>query len=173
MPIRLYDLDPDTVALAAFEQLLAQVTRITAALGSRQPDVPAPQKSHVYRQVSELARWAIEGKPPRTTRVAERAADLAQLCGVRITGEPALPLELVLQGAVARTKLEAGEPLDANEISILIGFDRDSVIGLAARVPGGYRLETALRKPWRFKSTSALRTWIDEKSGGRLLRQSA
>lgn len=162
--MRLRELESDAVARDAAVALSQRAATLLAALGAATPPMPEVSRAPVYREVRALAEYAISERGPMGSRpIADRVEEIARLYDARTIGEPANELEMVLQGALARDKLERGEELAATELAILVGYDRDAVLNLAASVPGAYR-SSLPRKPWRFKVTRGLRTWLAERT---------
>ena len=166
--MRLRELEPDGVARDAALCVIQRLVVMCSALGAAPPPTAELTTMPLYRRVRELAAYAIESKPLAGTRsVEDRVKDVADVLDreaeALTRGEPATALEAVLQGAVARDKLDRGEELAATELALLVGYDRDAVLALAKAIPGGKRADKLPGKPWRFRASKALRAWLDER----------
>jgi hypothetical protein len=167
--LRLHTLDPEEVAREAALGVMRRMHVLCHALGMAPPTPHVAEATPFYRQVLQLAMYAVREKPVTGQRpVAERVRDVAETLGEDVTrltqGEPDSALEAVLQSAIARDKLDHGKALVASELALLAGYDRDSILGLAERVPGAHRAVALPRAPWRFRAGSALRAWIAERA---------
>lgn len=179
MPEALRDIDPHMVALGVWRALhgdvlqkLALLSRADAAAFQESPS--RAEHSAVYRIVRILTEYAQDEPLPNAATLDTLLEHLVPLYRAPrsldvIYGEPAEPtdaLGVVLAAVHARKRLGAGEPLSCVDVAVLIGRDRDRVTMLAAsgEIPGAYRDGSISRQPWRFKVTTDLMEWIDERT---------
>jgi hypothetical protein len=163
--LRLRQLDPSNVALAAYEQAATDAARRAKALSSQLSGAANAERSPVYRTVLRLARYAIEGEYESDDWTV--ASDVEPLAGVfaemaTVPREPDTALALVIMGAYARERLDTAKPVSSPELAVLAGLDRDHINRLAAEgtIPGAFRSEKSGTRPWMFRPSAALRAWL-------------
>lgn len=162
--MRLHELDAGTVALEVMGEVLDRARHLAARMGMGLSEPPPLVECPLYEDVVELVGYA-QGLSPLSPHrsLYDRVNEVALLVDAKLTREPSTPIEAVLVGAQARYRLEHGQELSALELAILIGYNRDSVLSIAHSVPSARRLPDGSR-PWRFKPTKALRTWMRDAS---------
>lgn len=162
--LRLVDLDPHEAAAEETERLALDLRKRMRALGWVVEPSPA-DRAIIYRKLRALCAYAVHGRPlPGRQGVTEAVEDVCRLLGLQLArvvrGEPDSGVKLILQGALARFALERGDDLSAVQVAILSGTDRDHILARASEIPGGYRSRLNKHRPWRFRVTQDLVSWL-------------
>lgn len=160
--MRLVDLRPREIAASVVWELAERFEHAAEALGAQIAPLPGSH-TPLFRRTLALAEYAITGTrlPPGAT-AAELVSWLRVLLGIgTLVREPTTPLELMLIGALARERYEAGETLSAAELALLSGYDRDHIIAIAESIPGAHRDAHGRNRPWRFRVSAGLHSWLN------------
>lgn len=157
--LRLYTLSPARVARAAALELRRGLGPQLKAAGLAATRGVAAENTLVYQRVEALTAYAV-GAAGYRGDVVTAVRWLEETLRMQLPGEPRTELETALLGALARAQLDAGVALSAAELALLAGRDRDSILAQADDIPGAYRSRENRHRPWRFKVSARLTSWL-------------
>ena len=157
--LRLRDLDADALATEAGQALLQDASEKLAALNSG-------ELGAALRGLVAYARGSTTITDHERVRLMGRM-ELLWAAPYAVAEAPKRldhPMGVLCAAVLARVALNAGKDVGCQEIALLTGYTSDHVASIAQEIPGHYRDTKDRRKPWRFKSSAALRRWIRERS---------